>query len=99
MYILGRIVNRAFARSVAARWRVALRGSALHKESQASMVELQALLNTKQTLDAEIAIYRKMLEVKENRVDLWNRMEQVKTHKTPVTGWSMQLQMIIVDLR
>jgi len=45
------------------------------------MVELQMLLDTKQTLDAEIAIYRKMLEGEENRAGLRKLVEQVvKTH-------------------
>lgn len=39
----------------------------MREECQALMVELQMLLDTKQTLDAEIAIYRKMLEGEENR--------------------------------
>lgn len=34
----------------------------MREECQALMVELQMLLDAKQTLDAEIAIYRKMLE-------------------------------------
>ena len=39
------------------------------------------LMDTKQTLDAEIAIYRKMLEGEENRTGLRQLVEQVvKTH-------------------
>ncbi|OUC46784.1 intermediate filament tail domain protein [Trichinella nativa] len=41
----------------------------MREECQALMVELQMLLDTKQTLDAEIAIYRKMLEGEENRTE------------------------------
>ncbi|KAK0404807.1 hypothetical protein QR680_017640 [Steinernema hermaphroditum] len=53
----------------------------MREECQALMVELQMLLDTKQTLDAEIAIYRKMLEGEENRAGLRQLVEQVvKTH-------------------
>jgi intermediate filament protein if len=45
------------------------------------MVELQMLLDTKQTLDAEIAIYRKMLEGEEDRAGLRSLVENVvRTH-------------------
>lgn len=49
----------------------------MREECQALMVELQMLLDTKQTLDAEIAIYRKMLEGEENRKGLRQLVEQV----------------------
>ncbi|CAJ0933780.1 unnamed protein product, partial [Mesorhabditis belari] len=49
----------------------------MREECQALMVELQMLLDTKQTLDAEIAIYRKMLEGEENRAGLRQLVEQV----------------------
>ena len=39
----------------------------MREEAQALMSELQLLLDTKQTMDAEIAIYRKMLEGEESR--------------------------------
>ncbi|VDN02470.1 unnamed protein product [Thelazia callipaeda] len=53
----------------------------MREECQALMMELQMLLDTKQTLDAEIAIYRKMLEGEENRAGLRQLVEQVvKTH-------------------
>ena len=39
----------------------------MRDDCQNLMVELQSLLDTKRTLDAEIAIYRKMLEGEENR--------------------------------
>lgn len=41
------------------------------------MVELQMLLDAKQTLDAEIAIYRKMLEGEGDRAGLRQLVEQV----------------------
>ncbi|VDD86780.1 unnamed protein product [Enterobius vermicularis] len=53
----------------------------MRDECQSLMLELQMLLDTKQTLDAEIAIYRKMLEGEENRAGLRQLVEQVvKTH-------------------
>ncbi|VDK50002.1 unnamed protein product [Anisakis simplex] len=67
----------------------------MREECQALMVELQMLLDTKQvishsqnlcdvdfqTLDAEIAIFRKMLEGEENRAGLRQLVEQVvRTH-------------------
>jgi len=53
----------------------------MREEAQALMAELQMLLDTKQTLDAEIAIYRKMLEGEESRQGLKQMVEQVvKTH-------------------
>ncbi|VDN21069.1 unnamed protein product [Gongylonema pulchrum] len=48
----------------------------MREECQALMLELQMLLDTKQTLDAEIAIYRKMLEGEENRAGLRQLVEQ-----------------------
>ena len=54
----------------------------MRDECQALMVELQMLLDTKQTLDAEIAIYRKMLEGEEDRAGLRQLVEQVvRTHQ------------------
>uniref|UniRef100_A0A914P1T1 IF rod domain-containing protein n=1 Tax=Meloidogyne incognita TaxID=6306 RepID=A0A914P1T1_MELIC len=53
----------------------------LKDECQQLVAELQSLLDTKQMLDAEIAIYRKMLEGEESRVGLRQMVEQVvKTH-------------------
>ena len=54
----------------------------MRDECQALMVELQMLLDTKQTLDAEIAIYRRMLEGEEDRAGLKQLVEQVvRTHQ------------------
>ncbi|KAI6188695.1 Cytoplasmic intermediate filament protein [Aphelenchoides besseyi] len=53
----------------------------IRDECQMLMVELQMLLDTKQTLDAEIAIYRKMLEGEEDRAGLRQLVETVvRTH-------------------
>jgi intermediate filament protein if len=53
----------------------------MREECQTLVAELQALLDTKQMLDAEIAIYRKMLEGEETRVGLRQMVEQVvKSH-------------------
>jgi intermediate filament protein if len=53
----------------------------MREECQALVAELQALLDTKQMLDAEIAIYRKMLESEESRSGLRQMVEQVvKSH-------------------
>lgn len=53
----------------------------MREECQTLVAELQALLDTKQILDAEIAIYRKMLESEENRQGLRQMVEQVvKSH-------------------
>nr|pir hypothetical protein K05B2.3 - Caenorhabditis elegans [Caenorhabditis elegans] len=49
----------------------------LRDESKILMVELQMLIDTKQTLDAEIVIYRKMLDGEENRAGLRQLVEQV----------------------
>ncbi|CAD6193755.1 unnamed protein product [Caenorhabditis auriculariae] len=40
----------------------------MREDCQKLVIELQALLNTKQTLDTEIAIYRKLVESEEHRV-------------------------------
>ncbi|KFD56334.1 hypothetical protein M514_02789 [Trichuris suis] len=53
----------------------------MREECHALVSELQALLDTKQMLDAEIAIYRKMLEGEESRAGLRQMVEQVvKSH-------------------
>ena len=49
----------------------------MRDECQALMVELQMLLDTKQTLDAEIAIYRRMLEGEGDGPGLKQLVEQV----------------------
>ncbi|KAI6235772.1 Intermediate filament protein HG-IF1 [Aphelenchoides besseyi] len=49
----------------------------MREECQALMVELQMLLDAKQTLDAEIAIYRKMLEGEGEGPGLRQLVEQV----------------------
>jgi len=49
----------------------------MREECQALMVELQMLLDAKQTLDAEIAIYRKMLEGEGDGPGLRQLVEQV----------------------
>jgi len=60
------------------------RDAALRKmrdECQMLVGELQTLLDTKQILDTEIAIYRKMLEGEESRAGLKKMVEQaVKSH-------------------
>ncbi|CAJ0917572.1 unnamed protein product, partial [Mesorhabditis belari] len=52
----------------------------LREESQRFHIELQELLATKQILDAEIAIYRKMMEGEESRVGIY--AEKVATRST-----------------
>jgi len=44
----------------------------MREDCQTLVAELQSLLNTKQTLDAEIAIYRKMLEGEEGRIGVYH---------------------------
>lgn len=67
----------------------------MREECQALMVELQMLLDTKQTLDAEIALYRKMLEGEESRSGLRQLVENVvKTQSLQQqedTGWFNKL--------
>ncbi|UMM18738.1 hypothetical protein L5515_014663 [Caenorhabditis briggsae] len=58
----------------------------MREDCQTLIAELQALLNTKQTLDTEIAIYRKLVESEEGRVgtletDHWDQGE-VQTRST-----------------
>lgn len=53
----------------------------MRDECQMLVSELQSLLDTKQILDTEIAIYRKMLEGEESRAGLRQMVEQVvKSH-------------------
>jgi len=67
----------------------------IRDECQMLMVELQMLLDTKQTLDAEIAIYRKMLEGEEDRAGLRQLVEQVvKTHHTRQSDESESLRVL-----
>jgi intermediate filament protein if len=54
-------------------------------ECQSLVAELQALLDTKQMLDAEIAIYRKMLEGEESRVGIRQMVESVVTKHSLAT--------------
>jgi intermediate filament protein if len=55
----------------------------MREECQALMVELQMLLDTKQTLDAEIAIYRKMLDGEDDKEGLKQLVDQiVRTHSS-----------------
>lgn len=56
-------------------------GSILKYEFSEIFPQTQALLDTKQMLDAEIAIYRKMLEGEESRVGLRQMVEQVRGPK------------------
>ncbi|VDK87566.1 unnamed protein product, partial [Onchocerca ochengi] len=67
----------------------------MREECQALMMELQMLLDTKQTLDAEIAIYRKMLEGEENRAGLRQLVEQVvKTHGLSEIGETESIRVL-----
>ncbi|KAK0397109.1 hypothetical protein QR680_001986 [Steinernema hermaphroditum] len=67
----------------------------MREECKSLMVELQMLLDTKQTLDAEIAIYRKMLEGEENRAGLRQLVEQVvRTHGISQTQESESLRVL-----
>ncbi|KAL4001708.1 Intermediate filament protein B [Acanthocheilonema viteae] len=67
----------------------------MREECQALMMELQMLLDTKQTLDAEIAIYRKMLEGEENRAGLRQLVEQVvKTHGLTEIGETESIRVL-----
>jgi intermediate filament protein if len=59
----------------------------IKEECQTLMVELQRLLDTKQTLDEEIAIYRRMLEGEDNRGGLRQLVDQaVRTHQQKRAG-------------
>jgi intermediate filament protein if len=49
----------------------------MREEVHSLMMELQALMDTKQSLDAEIAIYRRMLEGEESRSGLRTLVENV----------------------
>uniref|UniRef100_A0A915ES87 Uncharacterized protein n=1 Tax=Ditylenchus dipsaci TaxID=166011 RepID=A0A915ES87_9BILA len=67
----------------------------IRDECQMLMVELQMLLDTKQTLDAEIAIYRKMLEGEEDRAGLRQLVEQVvRTHQHKQTEETESLRVL-----
>jgi intermediate filament protein if len=58
----------------------------MREECSALMVELQMLLDTKQTLDAEISIYRKMLEGEDSRSGLKQLVENVFDSYSRTTG-------------
>lgn len=53
----------------------------MKEDCQTLVAELQSLLNTKQTLDAEIAIYRKMLEKEESRIGTYHVHKVVEAEK------------------
>uniref|UniRef100_A0A0M3IC60 Cytoplasmic intermediate filament protein n=1 Tax=Ascaris lumbricoides TaxID=6252 RepID=A0A0M3IC60_ASCLU len=57
----------------------------VREECEALMLELQNLLDTKQTLEAEIVQYRKLLEGEESRAGLRRLAQQVKTSEISVT--------------
>ena len=54
----------------------------MRDESQQLLIELQNLLDTKQLLDTEIAIYRKMLEGEESRANVREMVEDVVRQHT-----------------
>ncbi|CAI5440684.1 unnamed protein product [Caenorhabditis angaria] len=65
----------------------------MREDCQTLIAELQSLLNTKQTLDTEIAIYRKLVESEESRVgkfevekDIWASGEIRSTFKRHAKG-------------
>jgi len=53
----------------------------MRDECHSLMVELQSLLDTKRTLDAEIAIYRKMLEGEEGRDGLHQIVDEMMKYQ------------------
>ncbi|PAV55901.1 hypothetical protein WR25_13816 [Diploscapter pachys] len=58
----------------------------MREDCQTLVAELQSLLNTKQTLDAEIAIYRKMLEKEETRIGTYHVQERKIEHHHEASG-------------